>query len=142
MDNKSFRWEQRFMNYKKALFKLSEIAEGKDNQFISELSELEIEGIIQRFEYTFELAWKTLQDFLRSKGFDEIAGPNPVIEQSFADGYILDGEKWKEMKKSRELTSHTYNKEIANEIAEDVIETYYELFKKLEKRLESEIKNS
>jgi len=138
MENEDIRWRQRFVNYKKALSKLSEIAEDKDARFILELSELEIEGIIQRFEYTFELAWKTLQDLLRSKGFNEISGPNPVIEQSFADGYITDGQKWRKMKKSRELTSHTYNKAIANEIAGDVIETYYVLFKELEIRLEKE----
>ncbi|MBK9334040.1 MAG: nucleotidyltransferase substrate binding protein [Ignavibacteria bacterium] len=140
MENNDSRWEQRFKNYRKALSKLSEIAEGNDRQFILKISELETEGIIQRFEYTFELAWKTLQDLLRSKGFVEISGPNPVIEQSFADGYISDGEKWKEMKKSRELTSHTYDIEIANTIAVDIIEKYYELFKILEKRLEKEIK--
>jgi len=138
MENEDIRWRQRFVNYKKALSKLSEIAEDKDARFILELSELEIEGIIQRFEYTFELAWKTLQDLLRSKGFNEISGPNPVIEQSFADGYITEGQKWRKMKKSRELTSHTYNKAIANEIAGDVIETYYVLFKELEIRLEKE----
>ncbi|MDZ4713355.1 MAG: nucleotidyltransferase substrate binding protein [bacterium] len=137
--NEDIRWEQRFINYKKALSKLSEVAE--DKNFLSTLSNLEREGLIQRFEYTFELAWKTLQDFLRSKGYTEIAGPNPVIEQAFADGYITNGENWRKMKKSRELSSHTYNEEIANEIAEGVIEIYYNLLKDLEERLEKEIKN-
>ncbi|HET6990945.1 MAG TPA: nucleotidyltransferase substrate binding protein, partial [Bacteroidia bacterium] len=82
MDNKDIRWEQRFSNFKKALAKLGEVTEHKKK---SELSELEIEGLIQRFEYTYELAWKTLQDLLQDKGYQDIIGPNPVIEQAFHD---------------------------------------------------------
>lgn len=135
MENKDVRWEQRFSNYKKALGKLGEVALHKK---IGELSELEIEGMIQRFEYTYELAWKTLQDLLKEKGYLDIVGPNPVIERAFADGYISNGEVWKKMKQSRELTSHTYNSETANDIAEAIIESYYKLLKALEDKLEEE----
>jgi nucleotidyltransferase substrate binding protein (TIGR01987 family) len=135
MENKDIRWEQRFSNYKKALAKLGEVAANKTTD---DLSELETEGLIQRFEYTYELAWKTLQDLIIDKGYLDIAGPNPTIELAFKDGYIKDGEAWKKMKKSRELTSHTYNSDIAEEIAESIIESYYDLFIELEKRLEEE----
>lgn len=135
MENRDIRWEQRFSNYKKALSKLGEVAEVRD---IESLSELEKEGLIQRFEYTYELAWKTLQDLLIEKGYLDIAGPNPVIEQAFHDGYIKKGESWKKMKKSRELTSHTYNSETAQEIADSIIAEYYDLFLELENRLEEE----
>ncbi|MEO6693964.1 MAG: nucleotidyltransferase substrate binding protein [Ignavibacteria bacterium] len=139
--NKEIRWEQRFVNYKKALSKLSEVAENKNFIYLSTLSNLEKEGLIQRFEYTFELAWKTLQNLLRLKGYTEIAGPNSVIEQAFADGYITNGENWRKMKKSRELTSHTYNEEIADEIAGSIIDIYHDLLENLKQRLEKEIKN-
>lgn len=135
MENKDIRWEQRFSNFRKALAKLGEVAA---HRTIEELSELETEGLIQRFEYTYELAWKTLQDLLRDKGYLDIAGPNPVIEQAFHDGYIKNSEAWKKMKKSRELTSHTYNSETAEDIAESVIDSYYGLFTDLEKKLEEE----
>jgi hypothetical protein len=52
---------------------------------------MEQQGLIKAFEYTFELSWKTLQDLLKHKGYRDILGPRPVIEQSFQDGYINDG---------------------------------------------------
>lgn len=135
MENQDIRWVQRFNNYKKALLKLSSVVERDD---LDELSELETEGLIQRFEYTFELSWKTLQDLLQYKGYLDITGPGPVLTQSLQDGYIMDVEGWKSMKKSRELTSHTYNSDTAEEIAQNIIHVYHELLKKLEVRLEEE----
>ena len=66
------RWEQRFMNFKKALARL-QMVQASD---LASLSDLEKEGLIQRFEYTYELSWKTLQDFLRYKGYTDFAGPD------------------------------------------------------------------
>lgn len=135
MNSQDVRWEQRFCNYRKALAKLSEVAT-RDHP--ERLSELEKEGMILRFGYTFELAWKTLQDLLLYKGYEDIAGPNPVLEQSLKDGYIKDEKGWRNMKKSRELTSHTYNSDTADDIATGIVKEYYGLFKMLEARLEEE----
>ena len=129
------RWEQRFSNFKKALAKLESVAVDRS---YNDLSELEKEGLIQRFEYTFELAWKTLQDLLENKGYQDITGPNPVLEQSLKDGYIKNESQWRKMKKSRELTSHTYNSDTADDIAENIVNLYYDLLKDLERRLEEE----
>ncbi len=135
MERSDIRWEQRFVNYRKALAKLTQTVTQSNKD---DLSELEQEGLIQRFEYTYELAWKTLQDLLRDKGYTDIAGPNPVLSQAFADGYITDADGWRKMKKARELTSHTYNSETAEEIAEAVFHSYHRLLKALELRLEEE----
>jgi len=135
MNSQDIRWEQRFANFKKALAKLEEVAADGD---LAQLSELEREGLIQRFEYTYELAWKTLQDFLRFKGYLDISGPNSVLTQSFEDGFITDGDGWRRMKKSRELTSHTYDSDTAEEIAEAIIQTFFGLLKQLEERLEQD----
>lgn len=134
MEDLDIRWQQRFANYKKALAKLSEVVEGRDD----DLSELEQEGLIQRFEYTFELAWKTLQDLLHHKGYLNISGPSPVLDQAFRDGYIVDAEGWKAMKKSRELTSHTYNSETAEGIASSIRLSYHDLLADLAAKLEEE----
>lgn len=85
MDQNDIRWIQRFSNYRKALAKLEETVKGRK---LEELSDLEKEGLIQRFEYTYELAWKTLQDLLRYKGYSNIAGPNPVLQKALSDGYV------------------------------------------------------
>ena len=129
---KDIRWLQRFSNLKRAFQKLKEAVE------IESLSELESEGLIQRFEYTYELAWKTLQDLLEAKGYLDVKGPTPVIQQSFQDGYIIDGDGWMKLKKSRENTSHTYNKEVAEEIVATIISSYFRLFEELILRLEHE----
>lgn len=113
---------------------MGEVAKGAD---LTALSELEKEGLIQRFEYTFELAWKTLQDLLVYKGYTDIVGPNPVLEQSLKDGYIKDEKGWRNMKKSRELTSHTYNSDTADEIATSVVEKFFSLLADLQATLES-----
>jgi len=134
MVDKDIRWVQRFSNYKKALAKLTEAV----NMDFDALSELEMEGVIQRFEYTYELAWKTLQDFLRIHGYPGVKGAGTVLDQAIESGYLLNGEGWKEMKASRELTSHTYDEVTAKHIARDTAGLYHALFIQLETRLEVE----
>ena len=125
------RWEQRFLNYKKALNQLSRFIEKKD------LNEMEEQGLIQAFEYTFELAWKTLQDFLEERGgYLEIKGPRPVIMRAFQDGYIDKGEKWMEMINDRNRTVHTYDEKIAHEISAAIIRDYHSLLSDLGKKLQ------
>jgi len=132
--DKDIRWKQRFSNYQKALGRLSEIVENSD---IDELSELEKEGLIQRFEYTYELAWKTLKDYIIEQGYTDVSGPTSVLMQSFTDGYIADAEGWRRMKKSREMTSHTYNSETADGIINSIFDEYHNLLKLLEKYLKT-----
>ncbi len=136
MANEDIRWIQRFNNYRKALAKLCEavaLAEERD------LTDLEQQGLIQGFEFTFDLAWKTLQDYLRHhKRPNDNGGPNVIIEQALADGIIKGDEVWKAMKKSRDLSSHSYNGETADDIAENILDTYHGLFIQLETRLRLE----
>lgn len=122
------RWIQRYSNFKKALNQLSRFVQKK------ELNEMEEQGLIQSFEYTCELAWKTLQDFLEEvSGYSSIRGPRPVIMQAFKDGLIGDGEKWMQILKDRNRTVHTYDEEIAREIVHSVQNEYYDLFVELDK---------
>jgi nucleotidyltransferase substrate binding protein (TIGR01987 family) len=131
--NKDIRWKQRFVNFNKAFNQLKRFVE------VEKLNEMEAQGLIKAFEYTYELSWKTLQDLLKEKGYKGISGPRPVIEQCFQDGYISDGKAWMSMYKSRNLTSHTYNEETAEEIVEAIGSVYYQLFKNLQIKLEEEI---
>lgn len=128
---KDIRWMQRFQNYQKALAQLSRFMEKKA------LNEMEEQGLIQAFEYTFELAWKTLQDFLEeTSGYLNIKGPRPVIMQAFQDGYITNGEKWMEMLLDRNRTTHTYNEKIAHEIIKAIKNDYFDLFIHLKDKLQ------
>jgi len=102
------------------------------------LNEMEEQGLIKAFEYTYELSWKTLQDLLKEKGYTDVVGPKPVIEQSFQDGYIVDGKGWMRMHVSRNLTSHTYDEETAEEIVRSIRSEYFLLLKSLQERLQEE----
>ena len=129
--NKDIRWEQRFVNYRKALARLQKFIDK------GELSELEEQGLIKAFEYTYELAWNTIKDFLEYKGQSDIYGSRDAIRKAFELGLIGDGENWMDMLKSRNKTSHTYNEETAREICQAVVEVYYSLLKELKAKLET-----
>ncbi len=133
---KDIRWIQRFQNYQKALLQLQKFIDQKS------LNELEEQGLIKAFEYSYELAWKTLQDLIAYRGFQDIYGPRPVIQKANNIGLIKDGEGWLKMIQSRNLTSHTYNEETADEISAEIINSYYSLFIKLKERLDAELNNS
>ena len=130
--NNDIRWHQRFINFNKAFRQLEKFIKEE------ELNEMEKQGLIKSFEYTFELSWKTLQDLLIEKGYNNIAGPRPVIEQSFQDSYIMDGKGWMRMYKSRNLTSHTYDEKTAEEIIDGIRKEYFDLLKSLQIRLVEE----
>jgi nucleotidyltransferase substrate binding protein (TIGR01987 family) len=128
-ENQDIRWQQRFNSFQQALGRLKEIV----NLYKPEsLSELEKEGLIQRFEYTFELSWKMLQDVLKYRGYTDIAGPNMTLQQAFKDGYITDHDGWRNMKRGRETTSHTYNEGSATQIVKDIYNEYAKLLIELE----------
>ena len=134
MEQQDIRWVQRFENYKKAFSQLERfIQKGKLNEF-------EAQGLIKAFEYTYELSWKVLQDLLKEKGYTDIAGPRPVIQQSFQDGYIEEGDAWMKMLKNRNLTTHTYDEETATEIVQEIKTIYFKLFKDLAAKLGNESK--
>ncbi len=128
--NEDIRWKQRFSNYQKALRQLQKFIDK------GELSELEEQGLIKSFEYTYELAWNTLKDFLEFQGHSDIFGSRDAIRKAFQLGIIEDGEVWMDMIKSRNRTSHTYNEDTAREISRAVISVYYNAFRKMNDRLD------
>jgi nucleotidyltransferase substrate binding protein (TIGR01987 family) len=125
------RWEQRFVNFKKALSQLKKFVDK------GQLSELEEQGAIQAFEYTYELAWNVLKDFLEYQGITDIFGSRDAIRKAFRNGLIQDGDKWMDAYVSRTKTSHTYNQETAREVVDAILGTYYELFVDLEAKMNS-----
>jgi nucleotidyltransferase substrate binding protein (TIGR01987 family) len=139
MSKQDIRWIQRFSNFRKAMEKLKDAINEYEEE---EMSDLEKEGLVQRFEYTFELAWKTLQDFLYQRGYVDIKGPTLVLKQAFQDGYITDERTWRKMKEARELTSHTYDEDRANEIVEKIVLEFWAPLLQLMKRLDDEMKKN
>lgn len=132
MEKSDIRWVQRFNNFSKAF---SQLERAIDLTKKRKLSELEEQGLIQAFEYTHELAWKTLKDFLNDQGNSEIYGSKDATRQAFKYELINDGEIWMDMIKSRNNSSSTYNEAIAKEIIDYVINEYYFEFQKLKEKL-------
>jgi len=124
-NQKDTRWKQRFRNYKRALDSLRSAVELANKR---ELSDLEKQGIIQAFEYTHELCWKTMKDFIIEKGNQEIFGSKDAVREAFNLGLITEGESWMKMIESRNLSSNTYNNEVADNIVNNIIHTYFDLF--------------
>jgi nucleotidyltransferase substrate binding protein (TIGR01987 family) len=129
MTAQDIRWIQRFNNFEKALNQLTKFIEkGK-------LNELERQGLIQAFEYTFELAWNTLKDYFEEQGEQNIFGSRDAFRLAFKRGLIEDGETWMKMIASRIATSHTYNEDVAAQIASDTQNLYFGEFVKLYEKL-------
>ena len=128
--NKDIRWKQRFSNFNKALNQLQKFIDK------GELSELEAQGLVKAFEYTYELAWNTIKDFLEFSGQSDIYGSRDAIRKGFQLGLITDGDGWMDMLKSRNQTSHTYNEDTARQINNAVVTRYYDLFIRLRTKFE------
>ncbi|MCG8319854.1 MAG: nucleotidyltransferase substrate binding protein [Cytophagales bacterium] len=119
MSNLDVRWKQRFQNYEKAVSHLQE-AVAKNS-----LSDLEKAGVVQTYEFTFELGWKTVKDYLQEKEI-EVKFPRDVIKEGFKYGIIKDGDAWIDMLQKRNLMSHTYNKKNAELAHKLIVEQYFD----------------
>jgi nucleotidyltransferase substrate binding protein (TIGR01987 family) len=127
------RWKLRFHNYKKALKTLTDAVNLSSQR---QLSELEKQGFIQGFEFTHELFWKTLKDFLNEQGNQNIYGSKDATREAFNLGLIKNGEVWMQMIESRNLSSHTYNSEISQSLVDAIVQNYFNLFKEFEQTME------
>jgi nucleotidyltransferase substrate binding protein (TIGR01987 family) len=125
------RWKQRFANYCRALATLSEAVKQANRR---PLSNLEKQGLIHGFEFTHELAWNLLKDYLTDQGVLGIIGSKNASREAFANGLIEDGHTWMDMIRSRHLTSHTYNVKVAEEIAGDILKRFHPAFLQLANR--------
>ena len=116
------RWQQRFQHFHASVANLREpVARGVDT-----LSQLEAEGTIQRFEIAFELAWKTLKDYLAHEGLlSKPVTPRRVIKQAFAAQVIPNGQLWITMLADRNALSHTYNAAQATQAVRSISDRYF-----------------
>ncbi|MCD5410047.1 MAG: nucleotidyltransferase substrate binding protein [Clostridiales bacterium] len=108
-------------NFRNALLRLKE-AELEFKK--SDASDVVRDGLIQRFEFTYELAWKTTKDYLEDLGIVDRNSPKLVIKEAFAQKIIKNEKNWLLMLNDRNMTSHIYKEEMAREIAQRIIELY------------------
>jgi nucleotidyltransferase substrate binding protein (TIGR01987 family) len=131
MVGKDIRWQQRLKHFTKALNQLRRFIEK------GTLNEFEKQGLIQSFEYTYELAWNTLKDYFEAQGETGLHGSRDVFRLAFKRGLIEEGETWMQMITSRTLTSHTYNEELVEQVVADIFNRYFGAFVTLHAKLES-----
>ena len=125
------RFDERKKDYKNALERLKEALK-------EEPSEIVIDGILHRFEFTFELAWKTIKDYLEYMGIvNRVGSPRENIQLAYKQGIIDDGELWIEIMLSRNPFSHLYNEEESRKIYNNIKDKYIVEFEKLEEKFEN-----
>lgn len=125
---KDLRWKLRFENYERAYLSLLEsqkaLEEDKKNSFIQD-------SLIQRYEYTIELAWKTMKDYLEEQGFIDVSSPKSTVRKAFQEGMVQDGSAWINALDDRNRTSHAYEEKIADEVTEAICERHIPIFRDL-----------
>ena len=133
MENlKEVRWKQRFENFNKSYKLLKKYS----NEPIK--TELERAGIIQFFEMTFELAWKVLKDYLESEGYI-VKSPRETVKQAFQIGLIENGHIWIDALANRNLTTHTYDEELAQKMIKEILDDYLPELENMHNRLLKEL---
>lgn len=138
MAQQNIRWLQRFANYRKALVKLTQAVDLLSKQTGGEtvVDELLQEGLIQRFEYTHELAWKVMKDYAEYQGYTDVRGSRDAIRKAL-EMNLIDDKRWMETIEDRNLTVHNYDNEIALEIYDNIMNVYAPLFIAFEHKMQS-----
>lgn len=136
MEEKDIRWIQRFSNYRRALAKFNQAVEIVSDQMDwgEDVDDLLEEGLIQRFEYTHELAWKVMKDYAEYQGHTDIQGSRDAFRKALQMG-IIDDQRWMDSIKDRNLTSHNYDDETAQNVLTAIIEVYAPLLNAFEQKM-------
>ncbi len=131
-DTDDVRWKQRLDSFKSARQQLQSAVDlGQQRS----LSELEKQGLIQAFEFTHELAWNVMKDYLRSLGNNTVIASRDATRAAYAAALIGDGDDWMDMIVSRNLSSHTYNRDTANALVAKIATVYAGLFATFEAKM-------
>lgn len=124
------RFEERKEDFSKALSRLTEALQEPE-------TDLNVDGVLHRFEFTFELAWKTMKDYLEYEGVvNKTGSPREVIKSAFENGIIEEGNEWINMMLSRNQLSNLYDEETSRKIYSDIKEKYIKLLDDLKNKLQ------
>ena len=127
------RFEERRREFSNAVQRLKEALEEKETDIV-------IDGVLHRFEFTFELAWKTMKDYLEYVGVIEKTGsPREIIKSAFEYGMIEDGESWINMMLARNRLTHLYDEEKSREVYKNIKNIYFELLNKLKNKFHEKL---
>lgn len=114
------RWNERMSDLFNAIERLKEAIGDYEEYKLDSLKD----SVIQRFEFSLELSWKAIKRYLNSEGVIEATTPKQTIREAYLQGIIGNGEIWMNMLDDRNITSHTYDKKIADKIFENIVKEY------------------
>lgn len=118
-----------YLDYEKSVERLNESLKEDIN-----INPVALDGVIQRFEFTFEIAWKLMREVLLFRG-KEVSSPRMAIKEGFKEKFFEDGDGWIKMLEDRNLTSHTYKQDLAKEIYGRIKNQHYVLLKELKEQM-------
>ncbi len=134
MTDPDIRWKQRLQSFHSAL---SQLSEGVELQQQRPLSRLEKQGFVKAFEFTHELAWQLMKDYLSYQGNTRIMGSRDATREAFGNKMIADGEHWMEMIQTRNKAVHIYAETIADTVIERTTNVYYPLYVEFERFMQN-----
>ena len=130
--DRDVRWLQRLANFRRARAQLAAVVTLCAQR---PLSDIERQGMIKAFEFTYELAWNVMKDYFEFQGNTLITGSRDAIREAFQRSLVADGGEWMNMVADRNRTAHTYNESVAREIADRIVRIYAPLFEAFEWRM-------
>ena len=140
MSQQDIRWIQRLNNFCKALYRLQKAVEifkkcnVEDTEYADDVGELLKDGMVKRFEYTRELAWKVMKDYAEYQGYTDICGARDAIRKAY-EMRIIEDKEWMDSINDINLTSYNYYGDNANKICNNIINVYFPIFKKFEEMM-------
>lgn len=134
--NNEIRWQQRFQNFENAFNTLTRIINRYESTPDDEVVKM---ALVQAFEFSYELAWNCMKDFLENEGFTEVKNSKQAIRTAFQAELILDAEGWMTAIQKRNLASHSYNDIILEETVEYIKDEFYPIVSKLYQDLKNQL---
>jgi nucleotidyltransferase substrate binding protein (TIGR01987 family) len=134
--NNDIRWKQRFQNFENAYNVFCRTLKRFEKEPEDEITQM---ALVQTFEFTYELAWNSMKDYLENEGYDEVKNSKQTIRVAFQAELITDAEKWMEVIQKRNLASHTYNQVILQETVQYIQNEFFPLVRKLYEDLRSHL---
>lgn len=134
--NNEIRWKQRFQNFDNAYQTFFRTLERQASEPEDEIIQM---ALIQAFEFTYELAWNVMKDYLENEGFDEVRNAKQTIRTAFQAELISDAEGWMETIQKRNMTSHAYNQTILQETVTFIAQEFFPLARRLREDLKDKV---
>jgi len=126
--NNDIRWKQRFQNFENAYSAFVRMVDRHEKTPDDEAVQM---ALLQSFEFTFEMSWNVMKDYLENEGYNEVGNSKQAVRVAFQAGLIVRAEEWMDAIRMRNLSSHTYNQQILQETVAFIAQIFFPLVRDL-----------